>query len=54
MLLNDILHGQTKKNTMEQWMNVQNAFVLKGRNTLRNKYILLIDDVFTLGVKLEA
>ena len=46
--------SQTKKNRIERWKNVQNAFVMKDKNALNKKHILLIDDVFTTGATLEA
>lgn len=46
--------SQTKKNRLERWKNVQNAFELKDKNSLNKKHILLLDDVFTTGATLEA
>ena len=46
--------SQTKKNRIERWENVQNAFEVKDKTTLHKKHILLLDDVFTTGATLEA
>lgn len=45
---------QTQKSRMERFQNVQNAFVLQESNLIRNKHILLVDDVLTTGATLEA
>jgi ComF family protein len=46
--------SQTKKNRLERWKNVQNAFYVSDKNSLNKKHILLLDDVFTTGATLEA
>ena len=46
--------SQTKKNRIERWENVQNAFEVKDKTALNKKHILLLDDVFTTGATLEA
>lgn len=46
--------SQTKKKRYERWKNVENVFEIKNMNPLRNKHILLIDDVLTTGSTLEA
>jgi ComF family protein len=45
---------QTKKHRTERWQNVANSFMVKDKNQLRGKNILLIDDVITTGATLEA
>lgn len=45
---------QTKKNRLERWKNVCDAFELINKTALKNKHILFIDDVFTTGATLEA
>lgn len=45
---------QTKKSRMERFQNVQDAFSLQEEKTIRNKHILLVDDVLTTGATLEA
>ncbi len=45
---------QTKKLRLDRWKNVQELFVVQHKNTLKNKHILLIDDIITTGATLEA
>lgn len=44
---------QTRKNRVERWENISDAFVLKG-NSLNDKHVLLVDDVITTGATLES
>ncbi|MBT3210261.1 MAG: ComF family protein [Bacteroidetes bacterium] len=45
---------QTKKNRQERWENVKSAFEIIDVENLKNKHVLLIDDVITTGATLEA
>lgn len=45
---------QTQKNRLERVENVENAFTVKYPEQLKNKHILLLDDVLTTGATLEA
>jgi ComF family protein len=45
---------QTKKGRMERWQNIEGKFQLIHPENIRNKHILLIDDVVTTGATLEA
>lgn len=45
---------QTKKGRIERWKNMEGKFVLTTPATIRNKHILLVDDVITTGATLEA
>ncbi len=45
---------QTKKNRMERWTNVEDVFEIQMPEKIKNKHILLIDDVITTGATLEA
>jgi ComF family protein len=45
---------QTHKNRIERWQNMEGKFVLEDEAALRNKRIILIDDVITTGATLEA
>ena len=46
--------SQTRKNRVERWSNVANAFEVHDNGRLNNKHILLIDDVITTGASVEA
>lgn len=45
---------QTKKNRLERWENVESAFMTPLPEKIKNKHILLVDDVITTGATLEA
>jgi ComF family protein len=45
---------QTKKGRIERWKNMEGKFVLADPDAIRNKHVLLIDDVVTTGATLEA
>ncbi|MGQ0740219.1 MAG: ComF family protein [Bacteroidota bacterium] len=45
---------QTKKGRIERWKNMEGKFVLINQDTIRNKHLLLVDDVVTTGATLEA
>lgn len=45
---------QTKKGRIERWQNIEGKFELLNSSAIRNKHILLIDDVVTTGATLEA
>ncbi len=45
---------QTKKGRMERWTNVKQAFQLAHPEVLRDRHVLLVDDVVTTGATLEA
>ena len=45
---------QTKKGRIERWKNMEGKFVLKNAGAIRNKHLLLVDDVITTGATLEA
>jgi ComF family protein len=46
--------SQTRKSRIERWENVSNVFLLKDPDALKNKQVLLVDDVLTTGATLEA
>lgn len=46
--------SQTRKNRFERWQNVEKIFKINHPDELRNKHILLLDDVVTTGSTLEA
>ena len=45
---------QTKKHRAERWDNVAESFTVHNSEPLRNKHIMLVDDVITTGATLEA
>lgn len=45
---------QTKKGRIERWKNMEGKFVLNDAAAIRNKHLLLVDDVITTGATLEA
>lgn len=45
---------QTKKGRIERWKNMEGKFVLTNADTIRNKHLLLVDDVITTGATLES
>ncbi len=46
--------SQTRKDRIERWENVADIFMLKEAEKIKNKNILLVDDVITTGATLEA
>ena len=45
---------QTRKNKTERWENVKKAFSVKDSRVIKNKKILLVDDIITTGASIEA
>lgn len=45
---------QTKKGRIERWKNMEGKFILSNPEAIRNKHVLLVDDVVTTGATLEA
>jgi len=45
---------QTRKNKTERWENVKQAFSVKDSAVIKNKRILLVDDIITTGASIEA
>jgi ComF family protein len=46
--------SQTKKNRIERWENMEGRFQLTDGAAIKDKHVLLIDDVITTGATLEA
>lgn len=51
---NEYTDTQTKKSRFNRWENVKDVFSITNPEELRNKHILLCDDVLTTGATLEA
>jgi ComF family protein len=45
---------QTRRGRFERWENVEGIFKVKNTELLKNKHVLLIDDVVTTGATIEA
>ncbi|MBX2921712.1 MAG: ComF family protein [Chitinophagaceae bacterium] len=45
---------QTHKTRMERWQNVEGVFTASANHAVKDKHILLVDDVITTGATLEA
>lgn len=46
--------SQTKKSRFNRWLNVEETFEVCKNDLLKNKHILLVDDVMTTGSTIEA
>lgn len=46
--------SQTRKKRMERFENVSAVFTVKQPEKIRDKHLLLVDDVLTTGATLEA
>ncbi|MFN5422419.1 MAG: ComF family protein [bacterium] len=45
---------QTKKSRTDRWINVENAFHVYKPEIIKDKHILLVDDVITTGASIES
>jgi ComF family protein len=48
------VQSQTGLNRMLRWENVKDRYVLKQEHALKNRHVLLVDDVVTTGATLES
>ena len=46
--------SQTRKNRLDRWLNVKEAFHLPAPEALHGKHVLIVDDVVTTGSTLES
>jgi ComF family protein len=54
LIRSEFTETQTKKSRFHRWQNVKEVFQLTDIDALRNKRVLLCDDVLTTGATLEA
>jgi ComF family protein len=47
-------NSQTKRSRVERWENMKGVFEIKDADAIKNKHILLVDDIVTTGATLEA
>jgi ComF family protein len=47
-------NSQTRKNRFERWLSVEENFAVLKTSLVKNKHVLLVDDVVTTGATLEA
>lgn len=45
---------QTRKSKLERWENVKDIFRVTSKNEIKEKHVLLVDDVVTTGATLES
>src|SRR5690606_33702357 len=45
---------QTLKARLSRWSNIEETFVLTNPELIKNKHVLLVDDIITTGATLEA
>jgi len=45
---------QTRKSLFERWENVENIFVIVSPSSIKDKHVLLIDDVLTTGATISS
>ena len=46
--------SQTQKSRADRVENMKNAFNVTDKNMLKNKHVLIIDDILTTGATIEA
>ena len=54
LIRSEFTETQTKKSRFHRWQNVKEVFRLTDLNALKNKHVLICDDVLTTGATLEA
>lgn len=51
---NEYTSTQTKKSKYERWENVEDVFEITNKDVLKNKHVIIVDDVITTGATIEA
>lgn len=46
--------SQTRKSREQRWANVGDVFAVAAKNKLKNKHVIIVDDVITTGATIEA
>jgi ComF family protein len=54
LIRTEFTETQTKKSRFHRWQNVKEVFQLTDIEALKNKHVLICDDVLTTGATLEA
>lgn len=54
LIRNIYTETQTKKSRLKRWENVKEIFELSNPEKIKNKHILIVDDVITTGSTIEA
>jgi ComF family protein len=54
LIRNAFTNTQTKKSKYERWENVEHVFKVTDIEAIKNKHVVLIDDVITTGATIEA
>lgn len=54
LLKTSFSNTQTLKSRLARWGNIEESFVLNNAEKIKNKHILLVDDLITTGATLEA
>lgn len=54
LVRNENTRTQTKKSRTERWENVANVFDIIDSSIIKNKHVVLVDDVITTGASTEA
>ena len=50
----DFTETQTRKSRFNRWENVKNVFQVQNEKLIKNKHVLVCDDVLTTGATMEA
>lgn len=54
LMRNDFKESQTRKNRLERWENVKTVFAVINPQAVKNKNVVIADDVLTTGATIEA